>query len=117
ARPRGAFERGRNIARRRPLVSPRAGWYPTNSSAGGPAVNDRIDTRNRRVDAPSGRVVSAVTMAALAMCGMLATPSAAQAQPAPASGRDVYLRACAACHGDAGTGRSPIELGFDVPMP
>jgi hypothetical protein len=33
------------------------------------------------------------------------------------SDRDVYQAACAACHGADGTGASPSQLGFDVPLP
>lgn len=29
----------------------------------------------------------------------------------------LYERACAACHGDDGRGRSPDEVGFDMPLP
>ncbi|HUQ53298.1 MAG TPA: cytochrome c [Gammaproteobacteria bacterium] len=31
--------------------------------------------------------------------------------------RDVYTRACAACHGADGRGRGASEVGFDVPLP
>src|SRR5262245_690143 len=31
--------------------------------------------------------------------------------------RSVYTRACAACHGDDGRGRSSSELGFETPLP
>ena len=33
------------------------------------------------------------------------------------AGRDVYLRACAACHGADGRGVAPSALGFDTPVP
>lgn len=46
---------------------------------------------------------------------LLAFVPAAVAQPNDARG--VYTAACAACHGDDGRGRSPSEVGFDVPLP
>jgi mono/diheme cytochrome c family protein len=33
------------------------------------------------------------------------------------SGRELYLDACAACHGGDGTGAPPSQVGFDVPLP
>jgi hypothetical protein len=32
-------------------------------------------------------------------------------------GEELYGRACAACHGDNGQGRSQQDLGFDIPLP
>ncbi len=34
-----------------------------------------------------------------------------------ASDAELYTRACAACHGDDGRGRSEQEVGFDTPLP
>jgi hypothetical protein len=48
-----------------------------------------------------------------ALCGGASTTAFAQA-PAP---RGEYTRACAACHGDDGRGRTSTELGFEVPLP
>ncbi|MCF8144569.1 MAG: transporter [Deltaproteobacteria bacterium] len=33
------------------------------------------------------------------------------------SGRDLYEKACAACHGSDGAGASPSRVGFDTPLP
>jgi hypothetical protein len=35
----------------------------------------------------------------------------------PASGRELYLAACAACHGADGRGAPRSQVGFDVPLP
>jgi mono/diheme cytochrome c family protein len=47
---------------------------------------------------------------------VLLAAHAAEAQEG-ASGRELYLAACAACHGADGTGQAPALLGFDVPVP
>jgi len=35
----------------------------------------------------------------------------------PRSGRELYLEACATCHGSDGTGAPPSQVGFDIPLP
>lgn len=43
-------------------------------------------------------------------------PEGAWREPSP-SGRDLYLRSCANCHGPDGTGLSSKEVGFELPLP
>lgn len=35
----------------------------------------------------------------------------------PETGRELYQRACAACHGDDGTGAPQSQVGFETPLP
>lgn len=42
---------------------------------------------------------------------------APEALGAPHAGRQIYERACAACHGTDGRGRGPERVGFAVPLP
>ena len=37
--------------------------------------------------------------------------------PKPGSGKEIYLSACAACHGPDGKGASKAGVGFDTPLP
>lgn len=46
-------------------------------------------------------------LAALALAGSIATAAAASQGEAVAAGREVYLRKCASCHGEAATGYGP----------
>lgn len=44
--------------------------------------------------------------------------AAAPGSQSPADGHDLFLRNCAACHGEKLQGeRKPVELGFDLPLP
>lgn len=55
---------------------------------------------------------------ALAVLLTLAAPALAQdADPEFARGRDEYLAACAACHGEAADGNGPIATMFREPVP
>lgn len=49
-------------------------------------------------------------------CLLLATPSLAQ-QGSDRTGEELYLAACATCHGVDGAGASPSQVGFDMPLP
>ena len=51
---------------------------------------------------------------AVALGALLCTAAAFAQTPDP---RAVFTKACAACHGDDGRGRSVSELGFDTPLP
>ena len=51
---------------------------------------------------------------AVALGALLCTAVAFAQTPDP---RAVFTKACAACHGDDGRGRSASELGFDTPLP
>jgi mono/diheme cytochrome c family protein len=55
--------------------------------------------------------------AALALASVLAFSSAGAQPAANATGRDLYLAACASCHGTTGEGASIDQVGFSDPIP
>ncbi|MGW8265828.1 MAG: c-type cytochrome [Longimicrobiales bacterium] len=74
----------------------------------------------------NGRPSWAVLLAFTALLGPFVTPSLAQnvgpshngpsVQPLP-SGRDLFLRSCANCHGPDGTGAAATQVGLPIPPP
>lgn len=52
----------------------------------------------------------------LSFIGLLACPAAAQSF-ADYSGRDLYMRFCASCHGATGAGDGPVGQGMAVMVP
>lgn len=60
---------------------------------------------------------SLLSITALALAVPLLSWAAAADTGLPASGRELYLDACAACHGADGRGAPRSQVGFDVPLP
>jgi len=60
---------------------------------------------------------SLLSLAALALAVPFLSWAAVTDDNLPTSGRELYLAACAACHGADGRGASRSQVGFDVPLP
>jgi mono/diheme cytochrome c family protein len=59
-----------------------------------------------------------VVLGVVALSGLAAVIQAEGKQArAPKTGKELYLAACAACHGADGTGAPQSQLGFDLEMP
>lgn len=73
----------------------------------------------RRLYFPAGgrrKILPNAVMVVLVLVPAIAT-AAGQETTAPKSGRDLYLVACAACHGADGRGQPQSMVGFDLPLP
>lgn len=66
---------------------------------------------------PRLRAPSASAFATLALAVLVSTASAEEAADEYAVGKQEYLTACAACHGDAADGKGPIAAMFRTPVP
>ena len=58
-----------------------------------------------------------VALGLLFVAGLGCAAEALAAEYAAMSGKDLYLRFCAACHGDAGRGDGPVSKSFAVETP
>jgi mono/diheme cytochrome c family protein len=74
------------------------------------ALRLRAGQRERRA---GGAALSVRCAAAVASLAVLAGTAEAQT----VAGRAVFESACAACHSSDGRGRTPSEVGFDLPLP
>jgi mono/diheme cytochrome c family protein len=63
------------------------------------------------------RRTNLLSITALALALPLLSWVAAADTGLPTSGRELYLAACAACHGADGRGAPRSQVGFDVPLP
>jgi mono/diheme cytochrome c family protein len=66
----------------------------------------------------SGKTRATGVLGAALLCLSVAASSGAQTRPRPGrSGAELYAAACAACHGNDGTGADVSRVGFDTPLP
>ncbi|HEY8535760.1 MAG TPA: c-type cytochrome, partial [Vicinamibacterales bacterium] len=71
----------------------------------------------RRLFPVRASFVCATLFASLIFAVDVASPQDVTGGATAPSGREIYQRACAACHGPDGRGVPQSQLGFDTPVP
>lgn len=74
----------------------------------------------RALQGPLGVTIAILLLALLGLLGPAPSGPRVDAQApdlSQADGRELYVAACASCHGADGTGASPALLAFDTPVP